>query len=59
MRTLMQIRDWQRAVEIDKILEHTDSVLLRDGLGLTDDEIKMLHDIWNKLRNRRLSRNKK
>lgn len=24
-----------------------------------DDEIKMLRDIWDKLRNRRLSRNKK
>ena len=30
-----------------------------EGLGLSDDEIKMLHDIWDKLRNRRLNRNKK
>lgn len=37
----------------------TDSVLLREGLGLNDDEIKMLRDIWDKLRNRRLNRNKK
>ena len=54
-----KIDDWQRKGEIDKILEHTDSVLLREGLGLSDDEIKMLHDIWDKLRNRRLNRNKK
>ena len=54
-----KIDDWQRKGEIDKILEHTDSVLLREGFGLTDDEIKVLHDIWDKLRNRRLNRNKK
>ena len=54
-----KIDDWQRKGEIDKILEHTDYVLLREGLGLTDNEINMLHDIWDKLRNRRLSRNKK
>ena len=54
-----KIDDWQRRGEINKILEYTDSVLLREGLGLTDDEIKTLHNIWDKLRNRRLSRNKK
>lgn len=54
-----KIDDWQRKGEIDKILEHTDSVLLREGLGLTDDEIKTLHDIWDKLQNKRLNRNKK
>lgn len=54
-----KIDDWQRKGEIGKILEYTDSILLREGLGLTDDEIKMLHDIWDKLRNRRLNRNKK
>lgn len=54
-----KIDDWQRKGEIDKILEYTDSILLREGLGLADDEIKMLHDIWDKLRNRRLNRNKK
>lgn len=54
-----KIDDWQRKGKIDKILEYTDSVLLRDGLGLTDDEIKMLHDIWDKMRNKRLNRSKK
>ena len=54
-----KIDNWQRKWEIDKILEYTDSVLLREGLGLSDDEIRMLHDIWDKLRNKRLNRNKK
>lgn len=54
-----KIDDWQRTGEINKILEYTDSVLLHEGLGLTDDEIKMLHDIWDRLRNKRLNRNKK
>lgn len=54
-----KIDDWQRKGEIDEILKCTDSILLREGLCLTDDEIKTLHDIWDKLRNRRLSRNKK
>lgn len=54
-----KIDDWQRKGEIDKILEYTDSVLLREGLDLTNGEIKMLHDIWDKLRNKRLNRNKK
>ena len=54
-----KIDDLQRKGEIDKILEYTDSVLLREGLGLSGDEIKILHDIWDKLRNKRLNRNKK
>lgn len=54
-----KIDDWQRKGEIDKILEYTDFVLLRKGLGLTDNEIKILHNIWDKLRNKRLNRNKK
>lgn len=54
-----KIDDWQRKGEINKILGYTDSVLLREGLGLTDDEIRMLHDIWDKLQSRRLNRNKK
>lgn len=54
-----KIDDWQRKGEVDKILEYTDSVLLREGLGLSDDEIKMLHGIWGRLRNKRLNRNKK
>ena len=34
------------------ISDTSESVLLREGLGLTESEIKILHDIWDKLRNR-------
>ena len=53
---LSKIDCWQRKGEIDKILEYTDGVLLREGLGLTQDEIDLLHSIWNKMRDRRMSR---
>ncbi|MCD8127118.1 MAG: SAM-dependent methyltransferase [Clostridiales bacterium] len=51
-----QINIWQRGGEIEKILAHTDDVLLRRGLGLSDHEIDLLHGIWVKMRDRRLSR---
>jgi len=47
---------WQRNGEIDKILKYTDTILLRDGLGLSEKEIGLLHDIWEKLHNRRMTR---
>ena len=53
---LDQMDKWQRAGEIDKILEYTDEILLRQGLGLTLHEIKLLHSIWRKMRDRRLTR---
>ena len=46
---LSKIDGWQRKGEIDKILEYTDGVLLREGLGLTQYEIALLHSIWNKI----------
>lgn len=55
---LDQMDKWQRAGEIDKILEYTDEILLRQGLGLTPHEIELLHSIWTKMRDRRLSRKK-
>lgn len=55
---LDQMDKWQRAGEIDKILEYTDEILLRQGLGLTPHEIKLLHSIWTKMRDCRLSRKK-
>lgn len=51
-----KIDGWQRKGEIDKILEYTDGVLLREGLGLTQYEIALLHSIWNKMRDRRMAR---
>lgn len=53
---LQEIDNWQRKGEIDKILEYTDEILLRNGLGLSEHEIKLLHSIWNKLCGRRMSR---
>ena len=53
---LSKIDCWQRKGEIDKILEYTDGVLLREGLGLTQYEINLLHSIWNKMRDRRMAR---
>lgn len=51
-----KIDRWQRDGEIDKILEYTDQILLRDGLNLSDHEIELLHSIWNKMRDRRMTR---
>lgn len=53
---LQQIDYWQRQGEIDKILEYTDRILLRDGLGLSEYEIGLLHSIWNKMSGRRMTR---
>lgn len=51
-----QIDRWQRNGEIDRILKYTDDILLRDGLRLSEREIKLLHSIWNKMRDRRMTR---
>ena len=51
-----KIDAWQRQGEIDKVLEYTDSILLRKGLNLTEHEIELLHSIWKKMFDRRMSR---
>lgn len=51
-----KIDAWQRNGEIEKILDYTDEALLKNGLGLTEREINLLHSIWNKMRYRRLAR---
>ena len=53
---LQMIDFWQRSGEIDKILAYTDTILLQNGLGLSAQEISVLHSIWEKLRNRRIIR---
>lgn len=53
---LQKIYAWQRQGEIDKVLEYTDSILLRKGLNLTEHEIELLHSIWKKMFDRRMSR---
>jgi adenine-specific DNA-methyltransferase len=45
-----------RAGKIEAVLDVTDTVLLRNGLGLNDKEIRMLRTIWQKLRDRRINR---
>ncbi|WP_010262005.1 N-6 DNA methylase [Treponema primitia] len=54
-----KVDSWLRNGEIDQILTYTDDVLLRNGLGLKIKEIKTLHDIWLKLRDRRIARKMK
>jgi adenine-specific DNA-methyltransferase len=44
---------------IEAILARTDEVLLKRGLGLSDEEVRMLHTIWAKLRDRRIFRKHK
>jgi len=41
---------------IEAVLDITDKVLLKDMLGLSNKEIKMLRGIWVKMRNRRTER---
>ena len=53
-----KIDRWQRNGEIDKILEYTDTVLLKEGLELSEREINLLHSIWEKLCSRRMTRKK-
>lgn len=45
-----------REDKIYDVLCYTDSILLKDGLKLNDEQIIMLRSIWEKLRDRRLSR---
>lgn len=53
---LQKIDYWQRNGEIDRILKYTDAILLQEGLGLSEHEIDLLHSIWEKMRNRRMTR---
>jgi adenine-specific DNA-methyltransferase len=45
-----------RAGAIAQILDENDRVLLKDGLGLSEAEARMLRAIWQKLRDRRIGR---
>lgn len=51
-----RLDDLQRAGDIGAILDITDRTLLREGLGLSAEETRMLRRIWEKLRNRRINR---
>ena len=41
---------------VDEILDYTDDFILRQGMGLTKDEVKLARSIWRKIINRRLNR---
>ncbi|MFF2287430.1 N-6 DNA methylase [Peribacillus butanolivorans] len=43
---------------IDEVLDITDQILLKDGLGLSQIEIDMLRKTWIKMRDRRINRKK-
>ena len=45
-----------RVNDIDAVLDITDDVLLRRGMGLSVEETQMLRTIWQKLRDRRINR---
>ncbi|WP_409405711.1 Eco57I restriction-modification methylase domain-containing protein [Priestia megaterium] len=48
-----------REKDIDSILNITDKVLLIDGLGLSEEEVKKLRSIWTKMKLRRINRKQK
>jgi adenine-specific DNA methylase len=43
---------------IDEILKFTDNVMLKEGLGFSDSQIKLANGIWKKLLKRRMGRNR-
>jgi adenine-specific DNA-methyltransferase len=45
-----------RKGNIDTVLDITDDILLRRGIGLSSDETRALRTIWQKLRDRRINR---
>lgn len=40
----------------DEILDYTDEIILHQGMGLSEDEVKLARSIWHKIINRRLTR---
>ena len=40
----------------DEILDYTDEIILRQGMGLSMNEVRMARSIWHKIINRRLNR---
>jgi len=52
-----KIDSLERQKRIEPILDITDAVLLNEGLQIEEEKIKMLRNIWRKLRNRRFNRN--
>lgn len=53
---LDHLDDLIRKGRIEEVLDITDRVLLEDGLGLPQHDVKQLRSIWHKLRDRRINR---
>ncbi len=53
---LAKLHDHLLEGDIYAVLDVTDKVLLIEGLGLSEKQVKMLRGIWEKLRDRRLNR---
>jgi adenine-specific DNA methylase len=48
----------RKKLAISKILEYSNNIILKHGYGFTSSEIKIADNIWKKLSQRRLNRNK-
>lgn len=46
----------RKKTKADEILDYTDEIILHQGMGLSKEEVKLARSIWNKIINRRLSR---
>ena len=46
----------RRKASADEILDYTDEIILRQGMGLSEREVKLARSIWHKIINRRLTR---
>lgn len=46
----------RKKASADEILDYTDEIILRQGMGLSEDEVKLARSIWHKIINRRLTR---
>ena len=46
----------RKKASADEILDYTDEIILHQGMGLSEDEVKLARSIWHKIINRRLTR---
>jgi adenine-specific DNA methylase len=46
----------RRKASADEILDYTDEIILHQGMGLSEEEVKLARSIWHKIINRRLTR---
>ena len=56
---LTYIDKLMRNGKVVDVLDYTDRVLLKKHLGLSDEQVHTLRNIWEKMSNRRIERKKK